>query len=131
MRLEQTTVAQIMQPELVTLGADESLRRAAQRMQASHMRCLLVPPGRAGEGIGIVTAKDIVQTIMQEGENCLDELLVADIMTKPAICVQADLPLSDCFQLMRSTGVRRVPVQRGSELVGLVSYTDLFGFLTS
>lgn len=130
MRIERTPVAEIMQRELLTASAEESLRTAALLMRERRVRCLLVHPVQAGDGVGILTSKDIVQAVMQEGEDCLDELCVADVMTRPAISVQADLALEDCFQLMRSTSVRRVPVQQGSELVGLVSCSDMFAFVT-
>ena len=56
----------------------------------------------------------------------LEELVVADLMTRPAICVQKDLCIADCIELMRMAGVRRVPVLDGSELVGILSCTDDF-----
>ena len=58
-------------------------------------------------------------------------LLVEDVMTKPAITVSPELALRDCVQMMRMVGVRRLPVADGRGLVGILSNTDLFHYLTS
>jgi len=128
MKIERMPVGEIMQRDLLTAPAGESLRTAALMMRERRVRCLLVPPTRSGDGVGILTSKDVVQVVMQEGGECLDELCVADVMTRPAISVQADMAVEECFQLMRSTSVRRMPVQHGSELVGLISCSDMFAF---
>ena len=46
-------------------------------------------------------------------------------MTSPALSVQSGFPICDCLRLMRMSGVRSVPVLRGTELVGLLSFTDV------
>ena len=46
--------------------------------------------------------------------------------TRPAICVPETTNLLDCINLMRHAGVRRVPVLRGSEVVGVLSFSDVF-----
>jgi CBS domain-containing protein len=55
----------------------------------------------------------------------LDQLKVADAMTTPAICVQHDFQVRDCIRLMRMSGVRSVPVLKGLEPVGILSFTDV------
>jgi CBS domain-containing protein len=89
------------------------------------VHCLVVPPSRAGACVGVITVKDIVQ-IMSDGEgNVLDQLLVADAMSAPAVSVQHAFTIADCLKLMRIAGVRSAPVLDGVRLVGLLSFTDV------
>lgn len=66
-----------------------------------------------------------------EDPTALQDTLVSDVMTRPAVCVQPTLGIPDCINLMRMTGVRRVPVLQCQELIGLLSYSDVFNHLAS
>ena len=117
--------SEIMTGDVLTIGAGESPRRAAALMSQHRVHCLLVPAEQAGRSVGVVTVKDIVQ-ILSEGESSLlDQLLVRDAMTAPAISVQKDFAVGDCIRLMRMSGVRSVPVLDGVKLVGVLSFSDV------
>jgi CBS domain-containing protein len=47
-------------------------------------------------------------------------------MTRPAICVPATANLRDCINLMRMSGIRRMPVLDGTNVVGVLSTADIF-----
>jgi CBS domain-containing protein len=47
-------------------------------------------------------------------------------MTKPALSVSSGLSISNCHQMMRMVGVRRLPVVDGKKLVGILSNADIF-----
>lgn len=126
MNLSEMTAEDLMQRHVVTASAQESLRDAVQRMHCEHIHCLVVAPEHRGQGIGVLTGKDVVKLLGHEPMHVLEELKVADVMTRPAICVQKDLAISECIELMRSSGIRRVPVLEGSKLVGILSCTDVF-----
>lgn len=50
---------------------------------------------------------------------------VTDIMTQPVICVDEDTPVVEIVSLFEAHRIRRVPVTRDEQLVGLVSRADL------
>lgn len=54
-----------------------------------------------------------------------------DVMTRNAVCVQADTPLADIADLMEDRNIKRVPVLAGEVLVGLVSRSNLLRALAS
>ena len=114
-----------------TIAQDVSVRRAAARISEVLVHCLVVLPEDAHRGVGIVTIKDIVQILGDEDESALDELLVSDVMTSPCITVPHFLSVVDCINLMRMAGVRSVPVLRGQEVVGVLSFTDIIREITS
>jgi CBS domain-containing protein len=124
MNIKQLVAADLMTRNPMTIAPKATLREAAVILSCQKLHCLLVP-GEEGYCVGVITSKDIVQ-ILCEGEiELLDQLHVADAMTTPAITVQETFKVGDCLLLMRMSGVRSVPVLRGLEPVGVLSFTDV------
>ena len=116
----------LMTRDLATVDAAATVRDAARRMVERGVHCLIVPSAEAsGRAPGIVTSKDVVQLLGEAEPAVLDELRVADVMSRPVITAPADLAVVDCINLMRMTGVRRLLLLEGGELAGLLSYTDV------
>jgi CBS domain-containing protein len=125
--LHQVSAGEIMSPTVHWTTEHERLRAAGERMLQHGVRALLVAGPRAGDLPGIVTSKDVVNLLGDQDPSVLDELTVRDVMTRPAICVPRQTSLVDCIRLMRSCGVRRMPVLDGTQVVGILSSSDVFG----
>ncbi|WP_291425535.1 CBS domain-containing protein [Deinococcus sp.] len=52
-------------------------------------------------------------------------MLVRDLMSSPPITAAPALPIPDAVHLMKSRGIRRLPVLDGPQLVGIVTDRDL------
>lgn len=52
-------------------------------------------------------------------------MLVRDLMSSPPITTASALPIPDAAHLMKSRGIRRLPVLDGNQLVGIVTDRDL------
>lgn len=48
-----------------------------------------------------------------------------DVMTRKVITISPDYSLADIASLLESTGIKRLPVMRGEEVVGIVSRANL------
>jgi CBS domain-containing protein len=94
-------------------------------MKDFNVSSLVVEPENDGDTFGIITRKDIVETIVMDPTGGIS-FTVDDVMTKPALTVSSKLSISNCHQMMRMVGIRRMPVVDGTELVGILSNTDIF-----
>ncbi|MBI4584824.1 MAG: CBS domain-containing protein [Planctomycetes bacterium] len=56
-------------------------------------------------------------------------MIVRYWMTKSPVTVNEDLNLLEAFELMRDRGIRRLPVVRHDNLVGLITLFDLYRFI--
>ncbi len=56
------------------------------------------------------------------------KLTVGDWMTKDPHVIQADASIIEAIHLLKEKGIRRLPVMRGDELVGLVTEKMLLGY---
>jgi CBS domain-containing protein len=125
MNVKERTVGELMSRDIITIDPGETLRTAAALMNTHRIHCLLVAPSDPRRSVGIIAGKDIVQVLCDSEPHLLDQLLVADAMSTPAISVQKDFLVGDAIKLMRISGVRSAPVLDGVKLVGLLSFTDV------
>lgn len=56
---------------------------------------------------------------------------VGDIMSSPALCIDHQSTLPEALELMKKHGVRRLPVLKDRELVGIITLGDVRGALPS
>ena len=52
-------------------------------------------------------------------------MLVGERMSKPVITVPPDMPINEALNLMKSEHIRRLPVVKDGQLIGIVSHEDL------
>ncbi|MBL8755071.1 MAG: CBS domain-containing protein [Planctomycetes bacterium] len=124
--LHRLRARDVMNKNVQWTTAHENLRAAAERMASHGIRALLVAGEDPSDLPGIVTSKDIVNLLGSHDASVLESLRVGDVMTRPAICVPAQTNLRDCINLMRSCGVRRMPVLDGTTVLGVLSTSDVF-----
>lgn len=54
-----------------------------------------------------------------------ENVMVKDWMTSPVYTTRPQTPISEAHQLMKEKNVRRLPVVRGDELVGIITIGDV------
>jgi CBS domain-containing protein len=74
--------------------------------------------------VGIISERDILRVMADEGEECLDKD-ISNYMTRKVITASAESTLEECMQLMIDHHFRHLPILEGKELVGIVSIRDL------
>jgi signal-transduction protein with cAMP-binding, CBS, and nucleotidyltransferase domain len=77
-----------------------------------------------GELLGIVTDRDLVLRVLAERKNPF-EVQVGDIATRSPVTVTPDMRLSEARELMQKHKVRRLPVMKSQELVGILALGDV------
>jgi CBS domain-containing protein len=109
----------------VTAHPDETVVEAAKRMRDRHVGDLLVADTQT-RPIGILTDRDIVVTAVAQSPDRLESLLVSDVMSRNLAAARTDETLDDALKLMRTRGVRRLPVvSADGRLEGLVAFDDI------
>ena len=115
---------------LVRHAMTESPQTAKPDMTAADaaglMRSLdvgVIPVARDGELIGLVTDRDLVLRVVAERKDP-DEVMLEAILTKQPVTVTPDTKLAEALDTMREHKVRRLPVMKGRDLVGILSLGD-------
>jgi len=126
-------IAALCVPDVVQIAPGASVREAAIAMRSHHVGSLVVTEVAHGvvSPVGILTDRDIVLAVVAKGIDA-DEVTVADIMTRALVTCAEDDALRDVLEIMRTRGVRRVPVVDARRaLRGIVAIDDILLALSS
>lgn len=133
----------VMTTTIVSVSPDHSVRHAAEIMLINHVSGLPVIIGDVGL-VGIISEGDLIRRT-ELGSEAIASLVdgaqtaesragafirrsswkVGDAMSRNPIVVAEDASLGHISRLMQEHGIKRVPVVRDGELIGIVSRADL------
>ncbi|WP_020015554.1 CBS domain-containing protein [Promicromonospora sukumoe] len=115
------TVADFMTPAPVVLEATDTLQDAARALAEHDIGAVLV---RDGERLaGIVTDRDLVVRGLAAGKG--HDAPVLEVTSTFVVAVGPEESVATAVQVMREEAVRRVPVVRDGDPVGILSIGDL------
>jgi CBS domain-containing protein len=141
---------QIMTRRVVTVTPETTIVDAANLMLQRHVSGLPVVTG-AGKLVGVVSEGDFIRRseigtgrqrgrwlrfILGPGKSASDFVhehghKVGEVMTKSPLTITEDTALEEIVVLMEKNNVKRLPVVRGDEVVGIVSRANLLQAVAS
>ncbi len=123
--ISEFTVAELMQPNVIYVKEATSLTDALHLMDTHKVSSLIVERSHPLDAFGILTRKDIVIELAENWDG-LANLKVSDLATKPVIGINPTIGIKHAVRLMRLSGVRRLAVMNGDQLVGIIGNGDVF-----
>ncbi len=137
-------VGDVMTPSVISVPAEASILEAGELMVRYDISGLPVVDAK-GHLVGLVTERDFLrpdgiagdthrprwfevlagQSKAPAGAERCRERKVAEVMTKNPVTVCEDTPLDEAVRLMESRAIKRLPVLRKGQLVGVISRADL------
>lgn len=119
----RTRVSEVMSTDVEFIGADATVREAAELMGEIEVGAL--PVGGPEQLEGILTDRDLLYRVVARGGDC-SAVRVRDVLSRPAITCRDDDTLQAAMDSMTANHVRRLPVvdARG-RVVGWITLADL------
>jgi CBS domain-containing protein len=141
---------QVMTRHVITVGPETTILEAANTMLQNHISGLPVVDAN-GALVGIVSEGDFIRRaeigtqrrrgrwlnlLLGPGAAASDFVRaqgrkIGEIMTPEPLTVTEETSLEDIVRLMEKNNVKRLPVMRGSRIVGLVSRSNLLQAVAS
>ena len=123
-------VENVMTPKekLVVISAMSTVREALHLMKEHTVRSVIVDKGTEDGAYGLLTFKNILQSIVAE-DGDIDLLNVYDIASTPAFSVSAKLDVKYAARMMVQHSIKRLLVLDNNELHGILTMTDIIGIL--
>jgi CBS domain-containing protein len=123
-------VKEIMTPEeeLIRIKPMSTIREALSLMRTHKVRSIIVDKSSQNGAFGLVTFKNILQSIVAE-DGDIDLLNVYDIAATPAISVSSQLDVKYAAKMMVNSSIKRLLVIDNNELKGILTMTDIIGIL--
>jgi len=123
-------VKEVMTPKekLISVQPIATVREALKLMRKHSVRSIIVDKTHASGAYGLVTFKNILQSIVAE-DGDIDLLNVYDIAAIPAMSVSAELDVKYAAKMMVKSSIKRLLVIDNNELQGILTMTDIIGIL--
>ncbi len=98
----------------------------AVTMDLHKTHCVIVENHNGS--LGIITEKDIVRDVVAR---CRDPLHIRawEVMKQPVIMVDAETPLTDAVDIMKSHSIRNLIVTEGGQIIGVVKRTAILNHI--
>ncbi|MFD1588994.1 CBS domain-containing protein [Halorientalis brevis] len=117
-------VRDIMSTTVRTTEPGATAHDAATILREAAVGSVVV--AEANEPIGILTETDVVDVVQANDDP--NAVTVQAVMRPDPITVDPDATVRDVASLMRTDGVKRLPVVEDGDLVGVVTTTDVAAF---
>ena len=137
----------VMTSKVISVRADTPTREIARLLLENHISAVPVVDG-SGAPIGMVSEGDLIErseadrgarrdwwlALMAEGETLSPEFLASlrrsecsagEVMSRPIVTVGEDTDTVEIARLLQAYRIKRVPVVREGEVVGIVSRENL------
>jgi CBS domain-containing protein len=115
-------LSEIMTAGVVTATAEASALEVA-RLMRDHRVGSVVVVDSAGRPVAMLTDRDLALRVLAEGAEPSAPAL--DRASKPLVLGEPEMELDEAAALMVQHRVRRLPVVRDGNLVGIVSLDDI------
>ncbi|MEL7199368.1 MAG: CBS domain-containing protein [Pseudomonadota bacterium] len=115
-------IAERSSQDVISCDVQTPVAEAVSMLAGKRIGAL--PVMRGETVVGIVSERDVIYRLAQEGRDCLDQSVEA-IMTSPPVTVTPDTKIDDALSLMTKRRFRHFPVLDGGELVAFISIGDL------
>lgn len=127
-KLRTIPVSELMTKNVVCIDGSKTVADAIQLMKKHNISGIIVKPRNADDTYGIITEKDILEKVIDPGEDIHRDpwnTPVFEVMSKPIVSTYPEMRLKYALRLMKRVRVRRLAVLEGSKLVGILSETDV------
>ena len=123
-------VENIMTPKekLVIISPMATVRESIKLMREHKVRSIIVDKNTDDGAYGLVTFKNILQSIVAE-DGDIDLLNVYDIAATPAFSVSRKLDVKYAARMMVQNSIKRLLILDNNELHGILTMTDIISIL--
>ena len=119
-------IRDIMEKNVVTIDDDKTALDAARLISEKDVSFLVIMKNNIP--IGVLSESDFVKRLAADDKKA-SEVIVSEIMSSNFRWVEPETEIEDAIQKMLNNNVRRLVILDNSKLAGVITHTDLTGFL--
>jgi len=113
-------VKDFMTKGVLTIDWQKTVLEAAELMTLKEVGDIVVI--EIGKPMGIVTERDFVRRVIAKKKPL--DTKISDVMSKPLITIEPDASLNEAARKMINNRIRRLPVVKRHELLGIIVVSD-------
>jgi CBS domain-containing membrane protein len=133
-----TPISDIMTREVITLKTTDSLEYAEHLFKSEHIRH--IPVVKNNIVVGMLSYTDLLRIsfadAVDEDAGTVDTVVynmftIEQVMAKNLVSVTSDTTIRSVAEMLAKREFHSIPIINNTELVGIVTTTDLINFLLS
>ncbi|HEC29576.1 MAG TPA: CBS domain-containing protein [Gammaproteobacteria bacterium] len=117
-------VRDVMKNKFDMIDGMATIKEALSAMKHIETKSLLVNKRNDNDEYGILLISDIARHVLAK-DRSPDRVNVYEIMSKPVVSIDPDMDIRYCARMFDRFNLSRAPVLENSEVIGIVSYTDM------
>jgi len=117
-------VKDVMHAYVMNIHGITKVSDALSIMKDENIQTILVRPRNDEDVYGLITLRDISRKVIAAGKR-LDDVHAYEIMSKPVLMVDANMPITYAARFLTNFNVSWAPVMENGELVGMVSLNGI------
>ncbi len=114
-------ISEVMTEGVVTAETGDSLQRVGELMRDRNVGSVVVCDG--GRPVGVITDRDLALVVVADAVQSREA--AGDHASRPLVTGEVQMDLEEAVALMIQHRIRRLPVTREEDLVGIVTIDDL------
>ena len=119
-------IRDIMEKNVVTIEDDKTALDAAHLISEKDVSFLVIMKNNIP--VGVLSESDFVKRLAADDKKA-SEVIVSEIMSSNFRWVKPETEIEDAIQKMLNNNVRRLVILDNNKLAGVITQTDLTGFL--
>ncbi len=119
-------IRDIMEKNVVTIEDDKTALDAANLISEKDVSFLVIMKNNIP--IGVLSESDFVKRLAADDKKA-SEVIVSEIMSSNFRWVEPETEIEDAIQKMLNNNIRRLVILDNNKLAGVITQTDLTGFL--
>ena len=119
-------IRDIMEKNVVTIEDDKTALDAARLISEKDVSFLVIMKNNIP--VGVLSESDFVKRLAADDKKA-SEVIVSEIMSSNFRWVEPETEIEDAIQKMLNNNVRRLVILDSNKLAGVITQTDLTGFL--
>jgi CBS domain-containing protein len=120
--IDGVNVSEAMTRGVICIDVKDTVQEAAEVMKKNDISSVIVT--KKGDGVGIITERDIICKIVALSKNP-KKMLAKEVMTSPLITIKPTVSLDDAARIMRDKDIRRLVITDQDRIIGVLSEFDI------
>ena len=119
-------IRDIMEKNVITIEHDKTVLDAARLISEKDVSFLVIM--KNDTPVGVLSERDFVKRLAANDKKASD-VIISEIMSSKFRWVEPKTEIEDAIQKMLNSNIRRLVILDDNKLVGVITQTDLTGFL--
>jgi CBS domain-containing protein len=124
--MKKIVVSDIMTQNPLVINPNTTLLECARKMVKHRVSSFPIAEGK--KLVGFIAQYDIIWAISKKSKKTLKEVKAIEISKKKIISIRPNASVKEAIQKMKKFTLRRLPVTKEGELIGIITLRDILNF---